>query len=180
MRRLKSRPLQRRTRLSKQAVGRLPKREAVRRLASLGLSLHDEESVVTEALAIVARFRRFTQDSACCVTGWRTGEVHDYQGGPWQVVVQWAHITGTRGAWHGDFGVAAPLCDLLHRWQEDDPEFFAKRDLDPLQLAKAHALRFLEAHPDDARWLLEHAADGDVLALAQASIGAGAGPERGG
>jgi hypothetical protein len=56
----------------------------------------------------------------------------------------------------------------LHRWQEDDPDFFVKRDLDPAVLARMHAIRFFIAHRDDADWILAHANDGDVIALANA------------
>ena len=162
---MKSRPLPPRRRQRA-----LPVRERNRRLGALGLSRHDEEAVQGEALAIVARFRAWTHLEPCCVTGWRTGEVHEFEGQSWQVVVEWAHITGTRGAFNPDFGCAAPLVDLLHRRQEDDPAFFAKRDLDPAMLARLHAVRFFAAHPEDARWLLEHANDGDVLALAREGL----------
>jgi len=162
---VKSRPLPKRA-----ARRALPVRERNRRLGALGLSRHDEEAVQGEALAIIARFRAWTHLEPCCVTGWRTGEVHEFEGQPWRVVVEWAHITGTRGAFNPDFGCAAPLVDLLHRRQEDDPAFFAKRDLDPAMLARLHAVRFFAAHPEDARWLLEHANDGDVLALAREGL----------
>lgn len=151
----------------------LGKRERNRRLTSLGLSRHDDEELQEQALAIVERFRAWTGQQPCCVTGWRTGEVHDFEGRPWKVVVQWAHVVATRGSWAPDFGTAVPLCDLLHRRQENDPTFFSSRGLDAATLAKLHAVRFFAAHPQDADWITEHAADGDAITLALAGLEAG-------
>lgn len=170
--RIQSRPMPPR----KAAMRGPPKQESNRRLTSLGLSRHDDDEIQTEALAIVERFRVWTGQQPCVITRWRTGEVHEFKEHPshpirlWKVVVQWAHIVATRGSWAGDFGVAAPLCDLLHRRQEDDPAFFSAKGLDPILLAKAHAIHFFRDHPDDATWLLRHAVDGDVLSLAQAGL----------
>ena len=163
---MKSRPLPPR----KAPIRGVSKQERNRRLTSLGLSRHDDADVQDEALAIVERFRAFTNKCPCVVTGWRSGEVHDWKGQPWKVFVQWAHVVATRGSWAGDFGVTVPLVDLLHREQEVDPDFFAKRGVDPVVLARVHAVRFFAAHPDDARWMLEHAVDGDVLALAREGL----------
>lgn len=157
----------------------LPKRRALRsrslsvternrRLVSLGLSRHEDEGIVQEALAIVERFRVWTQHERCCVSGYRAAEVHDYQGAEWIVGVEWAHVVGTRGAWTSDFGATVPLWDLLHREQHRDPTFWAKRDLDPAVLARLHAIRFFAAHPEDADWVIQHANDRGVIALAQA------------
>lgn len=148
----------------------LSKAERNRRLVSLGLSRHDDEALQTAALAIVERFRKWTDRAPCCVTGWRTGEVHELEGQRYQVFVQWAHIQRTRGAYGADFGNAVPLVDLLHRQQEHDAWFFARRGLVAGVLAHAHAVRFFAAHPDDAAWIIQHAADGDVVALATAGL----------
>lgn len=164
--RLKSRPLPPR----KHPIRGISKQERNRRLTALGLSRHDDPELQEHALAIVERFRAWTDLQPCIVTGWRTGEVHEWQGQPWKVAVQWAHVVATRGSWAGDFGVTVPLCDLLHQQQEHDPAFFAVRNLDEKVLAGTHAVRFFAAHPEDRTWILEHAVDGDVLALATLSL----------
>lgn len=144
--------------------------ERNRRLTSLGLSRLEDEAIQREALAIVERFRRWTGQQPCVVTGWRSGETHTWEGGRYLVGVEWAHVTGKRGSWCADFGVTVPLLDLLHRQQEDDPEFFARHGLDVVQLAARSAIAFFAEHPQDAAWILEHAVDGDVIALARAGL----------
>lgn len=146
-------------------AGELPKQEANRRLTSLGLSRHDDEEVITEALAIVERFRRWTNGQPCCVTGARSGLRITFEGQEWIPFVQWAHITGKRGSWAGDFGVTAPLADFLHTVQEHDYQFFAKRGLNEYAIARRHAVRYLRQASKDCAWLLEHCNDGDVLAI---------------
>lgn len=142
------------------------KREENRRLTSLGLSRRDDESIVNKALAIVERFRRWTNQQPCAVTGWRTGERREYAGQWYAVFVQWAHVLRKRGAWAADFGITLPLFDVLHTIQERTPDFFESRRMDASVLARAHAIRFFREHPDDARWIAEHANDGVVIELA--------------
>jgi len=148
----------------------LGKSERNRRLTSLGLSRHDDDALQEQALAIVERFRRFTNASRCCITGWRSGESQEFEGRWYVVGVEWAHVVGKRGAWAADFGCCLPLFSELHLQQENDPTFFARRGLDPVQLARVHAVRFFAENPQDADWIIERASDGDAIALARAGL----------
>ena len=163
---MKSRPLPPR----KHTPTGIGKRERNRRLTSLGLSRHDDEEIQEQALAIVERFRAWTGQQPCVLTGWRTGEIHEFEGRPWKVVVQWAHVVATRGNWAPDFGITIPLCDLLHRRQENDPTFFTPHSLDASQFARAHAVRYFAVRPQDADWIVEHAQDDYAIALAIAGL----------
>lgn len=166
---MKSVLLHRRRGLSATRSSGLPKRERIRRLAGLGLSKHEDEQLEREALAVVERFRNWTnRDCACAVTAWRNGERHTYQGADYLIGIEWAHVTESRGHFAPDFGASLPLCSLLHQESHRDPDFWAKRDLDPVVLARLHAIRFFAAHPEDADWVIGNAVDGDVIALAQA------------
>ncbi len=148
----------------------LGKTETVRRLHGLGLSVHDDPAVQAEGLAIVARFLEDVRGRRCLASGRGTGQRMDWRGSSWVVSVQAAHM-GTRGAFYGDFGNVVPLVDLLHTDQQHDGAFFTSRGIDELAEARQVALEYLAAHPDDARWLLEHANDGDVVALAREVVG---------
>lgn len=145
-------------------------RERNRRLLALGLSRHDDDVLQAEALAIVERFRQWTNRQPCVVTGWRSGERREFEGRWYLIGVEWAHVVRTRGAFAEDFGCAVPLVDLLHRQQEGNPRFFAVRGMNAAGLAEAHAVKFFAEHPDDARWIVEHAADGDAVALARKAL----------
>ena len=166
---MKSVLLRRRRGLTSKPHRGLPKREQLRRLAGLGLSKHEDEAVQTEALAIIARFLAFTRESRCIVSGCRTGERLMYGGQDWIVVVEAAHLQ-SRGAYASDLGTVLPLVDLFHREQHRDPTFWTRRHLDVAVLARLHAIRFFEAHPEDAQWVLDHANDGDVIVLAHAGL----------
>lgn len=162
---MKSRPLKRKP--TSRGIG---KQERIRRLLGLGLSKYEDDAIQAEAVALVERFRRWTDQQPCVVSGWRSGERHEYQGQDYLIGVEWAHVTETRGHFAPDFGASVPLCSLLHQESHRDSEFWEKRDLDPAVLARVHAVRFFVAHPDDAQWILDHANDRDVIALAHAGL----------
>lgn len=137
-----------------------------RRLTSLGLTRHDDEETRNVALAIVERFRQWTDRQKCLITGKRTGEHYEHDGQRYRVVVHWCHVLRTRGAWAADFGTTVPMIDLLHARQEREPDFFSRRGMDPAVEARQSAVRFFREHPRDADWMMQHANDGTVIQLA--------------
>jgi hypothetical protein len=146
------------------------KTDRIRRLLALGLPKHGDEDEEKAALAIVARFLAWTATRPCAASGWRPGELHEYQGQEWIIGVEAAHVVETRGHFGGDLGCVVPLCTLLHREQHRDPTFWTRRHLDPLILARAHAVRFFREDPAAADWIIAHAQDGDAVALATAGL----------
>lgn len=157
-------------------LGGIGKTEASRRLGGLGLSHRDDPDVQAMALAIVERFRKWTDRCGCIVTGLHTGQYLTAKGIPgipdglYQVVVHWAHVLRTRGAWSWDFGATLPLVDLYHRIEERTPDFFALRDMSAEQLAHDHAVKFFKEHPKDARWVVLSAMDADAVRLAEEGL----------
>lgn len=162
----------RKTALRERAPGTkgLGKREVVRRLKGLGLSIHDDPAIQSEGLAIVERLLEAVRGRQCLASGLRTGQRMQWRQQWWSITVQAAHL-GTRGAFYGDFGNVVPLVDLLHQDQQHDGAFFTTRGIDVFAEARRVSLEFLGEHLDDARWLLAHANDGDVLALAREVVG---------
>lgn len=149
----------------------LGKREITRRLVSLGLSHHDDEEVQQQALRLVERFLSWIRSQPCLVSGRRSGERWERSGQTWVVSVQAAHLK-TRGSFGADLGNVVPLIDLLHSEQQNDAEFFIRWNQNAQKAAADLAMRWLGEHPDDARWLLDYANDGDVVALATAALAA--------
>jgi hypothetical protein len=162
--RSRSRPVERKT--APPTKGGVGKTEANRRLGGLGLSHRDDPDIQMAALKIVERFRKWTDRCRCVVTGARTGQYITFNGKEYQVVVHWAHVLRTRGAWSWDFGATLPLVDLYHTIEERTPDFFALRGMDVERLAHAHAVKYFREHPDDARWVILNAQVADVIALA--------------
>ena len=164
---MKSRLLPRRRQLRSRSIS---KTERIRRLLALGLPKHGDETEEAQALKLVARFLAWTNSCPCVVSGWRAGELHEVRGQTWIIGIEAAHAVETRGHFGADFGSVIPLCSLLHREQHRDPTFWTRRHLDVAVLARLHAIRFFEAHPEDAQWVLDHANDGDVIVLAHAGL----------
>lgn len=153
--------------LVKRASSGVSKRDESRRLNGLGLSRHDTDPDIQEqALAIVERFLRWTANQECIVSGKRSGQYLENGGNGYRVVVHPAHI-GKRGSWAVDFGNVLPLVDFWHSVQEHHEDFYSEHNIDPVRAAKRHAIRYLMKHPEDAKWLIEHATDGDVIQLAR-------------
>lgn len=142
----------------------LGKREWVRRLAGLGLSRHDDPELQREGVALVARFLAWMRQRRCVVSRLRRGDVVREGGYAIYVTIEAAHLT-TRGAYGSDLGNTVPLAAHLHAVQQHDPDYFAARGVDPVEKAREYARRYLAGHPADRAWLLEHATDGDVIAL---------------
>jgi hypothetical protein len=149
----------------------LGKRERNRRLAGLGLSYHDDEAIQKAALAIIERFRRWTIARPSALSGLQPGQTFMADGVEWIVGrIDPAH-QDSRGSFGCDIGNVLPLTDYEHDRSHRNPDYLAANGMpSPMRLARTYGLRFLSEYPKDAAWIIEHANDGDVIALAKEAV----------